>query len=317
MKAVTLAPEALPLLPPRASLLARAGDFLELTKPRVAVLVLFTVAAGAFLGSRGAVNLLTLWHTLFGTALVAGGAMALNQLLERHSDALMRRTRRRPLPSGRLGPVEVLAFGFLLGAGGVAYLDLTLPRPWAALVAALTFAGYVAVYTPLKRHTTLNTLVGAVPGALPPVIGWAAVRDPFGPEVAALFLIVFLWQVPHFLAIAWIYRDDYARAGFRMLPVLDRTGGRTGTYMVSYCLTLLPASVLPAALGSAGRVYLLGAVALGLGFLGCTLTFRHTAAPRQARWVLGASLLYLPALLALLLADAAAGPSPLALALSH
>lgn len=316
MNAVPLAPDAPPLLPAPGSLAARAADYLELTKPRVAVLVLFTVAAGSFLAARGAVELLTLWHTLFGTALVAGGASALNQLLERHSDALMRRTRRRPLPAGRLRPTEVLVFGFLLGAGGVAYLDLALPRPWAALVAALTFAGYVAVYTPLKRTTTLNTLVGAVPGALPPVIGWAAVRDPFGPEVAALFLIVFLWQVPHFLAIAWIYRDDYARAGLRMLPVQDRTGGLTGTYMVSYCLTLLPVSVLPAVLGSAGRFYLLGAVALGLGFLGSALTFRHTAAPRQARWVLRASLLYLPALLALLLADAAAGPAPLALALT-
>jgi protoheme IX farnesyltransferase len=316
MKAATMTPEAVTLLPPRVSLAARAADYLELTKPRVAVLVLFTVAAGAFLAGRGAVDLLVLWHTLFGTALVAGGASALNQLLERHSDALMRRTRRRPLPAGRLQPVEVLVCGFALGAGGVAYLAVALPQPWAACVAGLTFAGYVAVYTPLKRRTSLNTLVGAVPGALPPVIGWAAVRGPLGLDVAALFLIVFLWQVPHFLAIAWLHRDDYARAGLRMLPVLDRTGGLTGWAMVTYCLTLLPVSVLPAVLGSAGRWYLLGAVALGLGFLGCTLTFLHTAAPRQARWVMRASLLYLPALLALLLWDAAAGPATLALALT-
>jgi protoheme IX farnesyltransferase len=316
MKAVTLTPEAPPLPLPRSLSPARAADFLELTKPRVAVLVLFTVAAGAFLASGGSVSLLVLAHTLFGTALVAGGASALNQLLERHSDALMRRTRRRPLPAGRLAPVEVLLFGFALGAGGVLYLALALPTPWAAAVAGLTFAAYVGVYTPLKRRTSLNTLIGAIPGALPPVIGWAAVRAPLDLEVAALFLIVFLWQVPHFLAIAWIYRDDYARAGLRMLPVLDDTGGRTGTYMVTYCLTLLPVSVLPAVLGSAGRWYLLGAVALGLGFLGCTLTFLHTAAPRQARWVLRASLVYLPALLALLLWDAAAGPAGLALALT-
>jgi protoheme IX farnesyltransferase len=307
---VTAYPQAVPLLP------ARAADYLELTKPRVAVLVLFTVAAGSFLAARGAIDLVLLWHTLFGTALVAGGASALNQLLERHSDALMRRTRNRPLPAGRLQPVEVLVFGFVLGAGGVAYLAVALPQPWAALVAGLTFACYVAVYTPLKQRTSLNTLVGAVPGALPPVIGWAAVRAPFDHEVLALFLIVFLWQVPHFLAIAWIYREDYAGAGLRMLPVLDRTGGLTGCTMVTYCLTLLPVSVLPAVLGSAGRGYLLGAVALGLGFLGCTLGFLHTASPRQARWVLRASLLYLPALLALLLLDAAAGPSALALALT-
>ena len=213
-------------------------------------------------------------------------------------------------------PREVLLFGAGLGAAGLLYLALTLSSPCAALVAAVTFACYVGVYTPLKARTPLNTLVGAVPGALPPVIGWAAVRGTVDREAVALFLILFVWQVPHFLAIAWIYRDDYARAGLRMLPVRDRTGGLTGTYMVTYCLTLLPASVLPAALGCAGRFYLLGAVALGLGFLACTLGFRHTAAPRQARWVLRASLVYLPALLALLLLDAAAGPSALALALT-
>jgi protoheme IX farnesyltransferase len=290
-----------------------AADYLELTKPRVAVLVLFTVGVGFFLAG-GSPHWLALAHTLLGTALVAGGASALNQLLERRSDARMKRTRNRPLPAGRLRPVEVLVFGLALGAGGTAYLALALPHPAAALVAAVTFVCYVFVYTPLKRLTSVNTLVGAVPGALPPVIGWAAARGSLDGQAAALFLILFLWQVPHFLAIAWIYREDYARAGLRMLPVADRTGGLTGGCMVAYCLTLIPASVLPAACGWAGGLYVLGAAALGLGFLACALGFLHTTSLRQARWVLRASLVYLPLLLALLLLDGPLlGPSSLVL----
>jgi protoheme IX farnesyltransferase len=327
MKVVCLTPEARPFPPPhkpdaparenRAPALALgarvAADYLELTKPRVAVLVLFTVAIG-FVLAGGSHDLLALGHALLGTALVAAGASALNQLLERQSDARMKRTRNRPLPAGRLRPADVLVFGLLLGLGGTAYLAFALPHPAAALVAAVTFVCYVAVYTPLKRLTSVNTLVGAVPGALPPVIGWAAARGRLDWEAAGLFLILFLWQVPHFLAIAWIYRDDYARAGLRMLPVADRTGGLTGRCMVAYCLTLLGASVLPAACGWAGWVYLLGATALGLGFLGCALGFLHTTSLRQARWVLRASLLYLPLLLALLLLDGPVlGPSSLVL----
>src|SRR5438270_12789353 len=159
----------------------------------------------------------------------------------------------------------------MLGAGGVAYLAVALYQPYAALVAAVTYVSYVFVYTPLKRKTTLNTLVGAVPGALPPVIGWTAMRGSIDPEAIVLFLIVFLWQVPHFLAIAWIHRDDYARAGLRMLPVVDRAGGMTARQMVSYCLALIPVSLAPAALGLAGPGDLAGAVLLGLGFLGWAL----------------------------------------------
>src|SRR5581483_4310391 len=210
----------------------RVVDYLELTKPRVAVLVLFTVAIGALLASGGLPHFPVLFHTLVGTALVAGGASALNQLFERHSDSLMQRTENRPLPSGRLQPIEVLTFGAVTGAGGVAYLAVFLHQPLAAVVAGFTFLSYVFVYTPLKRLTTLNTIIGAVPGALPPVIGWAAVRGSLDVEIFALFLIMFLWQVPHFLAIAWIYRDDYARAGLRMLPTVDPDGGITGRQMV-------------------------------------------------------------------------------------
>ena len=212
----------------------RIADYLELTKPRVQVLVLFTVAVGALLAPGGKLDFLVLLNTLLGTASVAAGASALNQLLERRSDARMVRTENRPLPAGRLQPSEVLTFGILMGAFGITYLAVALPRPYAALVAACTFVCYAFVYTPLKSKTTLNTLVGAVPGALPPVIGWTAMAGPatFTPmnllKAGVLFLIVFLWQIPHFLAIAWIYREDYARAGLRMLPVVDRHGGADG-----------------------------------------------------------------------------------------
>src|SRR4051794_2754634 len=239
---------------------SRVADFIELTKPRIAVMVLFTVAAGFLFARPAALDLTQLCHVLVGTALVAAGASALNQLLERHTDSLMRRTEQRPLPAGRLSGAEALTFGLVLGAVGAAYLALLLHHWLPAAVAAFTFLSYVFVYTPLKRLTTLNTLVGAVPGALPPVIGWTAVRGTVGPEVLTLFVIVFLWQVPHFLAIAWIYRDDYARAGLCMLPVIDRRGALSSRQMVSYCLALIPASLAPAVLGFVGPVYLFGAV---------------------------------------------------------
>jgi protoheme IX farnesyltransferase len=217
----------------------------------------------------------------------------------------MARTENRPLPAGRLQPVEVLLFGLTLAVAGLAYLALLLPTITAAVVAAVTFVGYVAVYTPLKPVTTLNTLVGAIPGALPPVIGWTAVRGEVGPEALALFAIVFLWQLPHFLAIAWIYRDDYARAGYRMLPVVDPDGSRTARRMAAYCVLLIAVSLGPVFLGTAHGLYLAGAVLLGLGFLARALAFGAERSDRQARKVLRSSLLYLPALLALLLVDRA------------
>jgi protoheme IX farnesyltransferase len=279
------------------------ADYLELTKPRIAVMVLVTVATGFLLGTTGPVEWGLLCHTLLGTALVAAGASALNQLLERDSDALMRRTENRPLPAGRLQPLEVLIYGTALGIVGVLYLALALPNVIAALIAAFTFISYVFVYTPLKRKTSLNTLVGAVPGALPPVIGWAAARGSLNPEIATLFLILFFWQVPHFLAIAWIYREDYSRAGLCMLPVVDPDGGMSGRQMVSYCLALLTASVAPLALGRAGPLYMAGAVLLGAGFLSFALAFLRQRSLQRARGVLRASLIYLPVLLALLLLD--------------
>jgi protoheme IX farnesyltransferase len=283
----------------------RLADYLELTKPRVSVMVLLTVAAGVLLGTVGSPDWTILGRALLGTALVAAGASALNQLLERDSDLLMRRTENRPLPAGRLQPLEVLLLGAGLGTGGVIYLAISLRQPLAALVAAATFVSYVFIYTPLKRKTSLNTLIGAVPGALPPVIGWAAARGSLDLEAWALFAIMFLWQVPHFLAIAWIYREDYARAGLRMLPVTDRDGGMSGLQMVAYCLALIPASLLPLMLGRAGVVYFVGAVVLGGGFLGFALAFLRRRSLRQAHGVLRASLVYLPVLLALLLVDGA------------
>ncbi len=301
--------------PPPTLARLRAADYIELTKPRIAVLVLFTVAAGGLLATNGellATNGTVEWllivqivHAVVGTALVASGASALNQLLERHSDARMRRTENRPLPTGRLQPFEVAIFGTLLGLGGVAYLALLLPTPWAAVVAALTLVGYVFVYTPLKPLTPLNTLVGAVPGAMPPVIGWVAVRGTLTTEALTLFLILFLWQIPHFLAIAWIYRDDYAQAGLKMLPVVDPNGETTAARMLTYCLTLIPVSLLPVLTGHANVVYSVGAVALGVLFLGSAWQFRGKRSLKTARRVLRVSLIYLPGLLVCWLIDGA------------
>jgi protoheme IX farnesyltransferase len=282
---------------------SRFVAYAELTKPRIALMVLFTVVIGAVLATGGRVDLLLLAHTVLGTALVAAGASTLNMYLERRADARMRRTEGRPLPAGRLRPAEALLFGSALGVGGTVYLWAALPQPWAALVAAVTFVTYVFVYTPLKRVTPLNTLVGAVPGALPPLIGWTAAGGTLDIEAAGLFLIVFFWQVPHFLAIAWIHREDYARGGFLMLPVVDRDGSVTARNMAVYCLALVPASLLPALSGRVGLVYVLVAPLLGLAFFASTLGFLRGATTASARRVLRGSLLYLPAVLALLLID--------------
>jgi protoheme IX farnesyltransferase len=290
------------LSPPQVQ--ARFADYLDLIRLRVSVLVLFTVATGAFLAAGSSLDPMLLIHVVLGTGLVAAGASALNQLLERHTDALMTRTENRPLPAGRLSATEVLIVGIVLAASGLIYLGVALRQPVCVGVAAFTFLSYVFVYTPLKRKTPLNTLVGAVPGALPPVIGWTAVRGSIDREALVLFLIVFLWQVPHFLAIAWIYRDQYARAGLCMLPVVDTDGTQTARQMVRYALVLIPVSLMPTALGGAGWLYGIAAVLLGVGFLHSCLAFGRAASVTQARRVLRASLLYLPVLLIMLLIDA-------------
>jgi protoheme IX farnesyltransferase len=289
----------------------RWADYLQLIRPRLCAMALLTVAAGAVLASCGAPDWRAMAHALAGAALVAAGASALNQWPEREVDARMRRTRDRPLPAGRLQPGEVLVLGIVsaaggivyLAAGGIVYLAAALPSALAAVVAALTLLTYVLVYTPLKRGTPLNTLVGAIPGALPPVIGWTAVRDSVGAEAGALFAVLFLWQVPHFLAIAWIYREDYSRAGLCMLPSVDAEGGATGRQMIVYCLALVAASLMPVAVGGAGPVYLASALILGIGLLAYSIGFSLRRSTARARWVLRASLIYLPALLTLWLLD--------------
>jgi protoheme IX farnesyltransferase len=293
---------ALPRMSSTACFARRLSDYVELTKPRITLMALVTVAVGSFIASVGVLNLPLLLHTLLGTALVAGGASVLNQVLEIGTDGMMRRTQHRPLPAGRMSAAEALCFGTLLSVAGIIYLAW-LVNALTALLAVLTLVLYVFVYTPLKRRTSFNTLVGAIPGALPPVMGWAAVQGSLDPEAWILFLILFLWQFPHFLAIAWIYRDDYARAGLKMLPVLDLGGAMTGRQMVGYSLALLPASLAPSVIGFAGQAYFYGALCLGLGFVGFATLFAVFVSQAAARNLMRASLVYLPLLLALMMWD--------------
>ena len=278
------------------------SDYLELTKPRITLMVMLTTAVGFVMGSGAHIRVGGLAAVLVGTGLVAAGASALNMLMERRTDALMLRTRNRPLPAGRLRPADTLAWGFALTGAGVIVLGW-LSGTLASGVALLTWLSYLLFYTPLKPLTSLSTVVGALPGALPPVIGWAAARGSLDAGAFVLFAILFLWQIPHFLAIAWIYREDYARGGLPMLPVLDPEGKVTGRQAVANSLALLLVSLTPRAAGMAGNVYLAGAVVLGLGFT--TMAFR-SAVERNvpaARRLFLASIVYLVSLCALLIAD--------------
>ncbi len=278
--------------------------FWELTKPGITRLVVFTSGAGFYLASRGPLEWLTLLNMLFGTALVASGANALNQYAERDANALMRRTARRPLPSGRLGSAEALIFAVSIAFIGLVHLWF-LVNPVTAGVVLASLLSYLLVYTPLKRRTWWATLAGAVPGALPALAGWTAATGRIGAGGLALFGIVFVWQMPHFFALGWMYREDYERGGFRMLSRFDPTGIRTGRQTVLYTMALLPVSLLPSFLGVTGRLYAMGAVLLGLGFLGLGLTLLSDRARGQARRVFVGSILYLPALLALMMIDRA------------
>jgi protoheme IX farnesyltransferase len=280
----------------------RVADFVTLTKPRLNLLVLVTTLAGLYLASPSGVELRLLVNTLMGTALVAGGAAALNQVWERRTDALMRRTATRPLPGGRLGSSEGTWFGLLLSAIGLAQLALAV-NITAAAVAAATLVSYVLVYTPLKLRTSLATLVGAIPGALPPVIGWSAATDSISLPALVLFGIVFLWQMPHFLAIAWLYRDDYAHAGIPLLPVLEPDGRRTGQQALIYAAALWPVSLLPVMAGIAGVPYMIVATALGLLFVWLALRFARARSMATARALFLFSITYLPILLGALVAD--------------
>jgi heme o synthase len=282
------------------SLRSRAVDFYELTKPRMNFLVVLTTMIGFLTAAGGTVPWFALLHALLGTAMCAAGASVLNQFAEREYDRLMPRTRNRPLPAGRLAPVEALVWGLGLCIGGVLYLAVAVNTLTAGL-GLLTILLYVLLYTPLKRYTTLNTVIGAVPGAIPPVMGWTAAAGALSPEALVLFAILFFWQMPHFLAIAILYRDDYARGGFRMLPVVDAGLHCTGRQIVLYALAMVPVSLLPVLLGMAGAIYATAAVLLGLAFLSFAVSCALTGSRADARWLFVSSILYLPALLGMMM----------------
>ncbi|HJU57061.1 MAG TPA: heme o synthase [Pyrinomonadaceae bacterium] len=277
----------------------RALAYVELTKPRITFLIVLTAAAGFCLGARGGVDYVRFAHAMFGIALLSSGIATLNQYMERDLDALMRRTMTRPLPSGKLSAFEALLFGAGLTLLAEVYLAV-LVNPLTAFFGLTVVAGYLFMYTPLKTRTTLSTVVGAFPGAMPPLMGWTAAAGEVTAGAWVLFSILFLWQFPHFLAIAWMYREDYGRAGIRMLPVVEPEGRVTGQQIVAYTLMLLPVSLLPTALGISGRVYLYGAVALGLLFLFSSLSAALSKSRQQARRLLLASVLYLPLLFGLM-----------------
>ena len=279
---------------------ARVNDFGELAKPRITFLVVLTAAVGYAVGP-GHFDAPVFFALVLGTALLSGGASALNQYREADTDALMDRTRNRPVPAGRMAPADARTFGLVLCGFGAVLLAAANPLSAALGLAALGI--YVLVYTPMKRRSSLCTVVGAVPGALPPLMGWAASRGTLDAGGWALFAVLFLWQLPHFLAIGWMYRDDYARGGFPMLTVTDRDGSSTGRQMVLYSAALIPATLFAGALCSSGRGYLWSALALGLAFLGCSVRFALTKSRGAARTLFLVSILYLPILLGLMVFD--------------
>jgi len=282
----------------RLSARERLAAYLELTKPRITSLIVLTSAAGFCLASRS-VDYVALLSAMTGIALLSSGIATLNQYMERDLDGLMRRTADRPLPSGKLAPWEALWFGVGLTVLAEVYLGV-LVNPLTALLGLFVIAGYLFGYTPLKTRTSLSTMVGAFPGAVPPLIGWTAARGELSVEAWVLFAILFLWQFPHFLAIAWMYREDYSRAGILMLPVVEPEGRVAGQQIVAYTLMLLPVSLLPTALGISGKVYFYGAIVLGLLFLYSSIRAAFSQSRQQARRLLLASVLYLPLLFILM-----------------
>jgi len=281
---------------------AAIADYVALTKPRLNFLVVATSAAGYYLGAARPLDGAAMIAAVSGTALVAGGAAVLNQLYERDTDALMRRTRLRPLPAGRVAPADAGIFGSALSAAGLALLAAQ--RNWlAAALALATLLVYLAVYTPMKRRTPAATLVGAIPGALPALIGWTASHGSIAMGGAALFAIVFLWQIPHFMAIAWLYRDDYGKAGFPMLPVVDPQGLRAGRHALWYAAALMPVALVPSAIGLAGSVYLAAATLLGIALIVLAARFHQERTDASARALFFGSIIYLPLIWIVLVAD--------------
>jgi protoheme IX farnesyltransferase len=281
---------------------SRANDYYELTKPRMNFLVVVTTMVGYYMAVERPGDWRQLVPTLLGTALTAAGSAVLNQLIEREHDKLMPRTRNRPLPTGRVSPAEATVYGIALSVLGIGLLAVSV-NVLTAAIGAFTLLSYIAVYTPLKRHTTLNTVIGAVPGALPPVMGWTAVHNAISPQAAVLFCVLFLWQMPHFLAIATLYRRDYAAGGFKMLPVVDESLAITGRQIVLYGAMLIPITLMPTLLRMDGVVYFVAAFLLGMGYLTFGVAAAATRERADARKLFFASIIYLPVLLAVMMTD--------------
>jgi protoheme IX farnesyltransferase len=287
---------------PTTRVIRRVADLCELAKPRVVLMVLITAFVGFYVGSADLPDYSKLFKMLLGTALAAGGTLALNQFIERRSDALMARTRHRPIPDGRVTPAEAFWFGLAVTIAGLAYLAIAVNSISAGITALITVT-YLLLYTPMKRKSPLCLIVGAVPGALPPVIGWVAARGTLDLDAWVLFAILFLWQVPHTLAIAWVYREDYAKAGIQFLPVIEPEGSSTNRQIVSHCAALLAVSLLPTLLGLAGAVYFVVAFVLGVGLLVSGVRLALESSLIGARRLLYASLIYLPVLLLMMALD--------------
>src|SRR5262249_12523810 len=284
------------------TLASRAGAYLTLTKPDVSLLVLMTTGAGFYMGSHGPVDWLRLAHAVFGTMLIAAGTAALNHYVERESDRYMRRTASRPLPSGQLRPIEALAFGVALAIAGA--VDLAIGSGMlAALLGVATSLSYLLAYTPLKKRTVWATFIGAFPGAIPPMIGWAAATGSLDRGAWLLFLILFVWQFPHFHAIAWIYREDYARAGIKMLPTIDRDGSKTFRQIVLSAGLLVGVSLLPSILGLAGVLYFFGALVVSTALVQVCLWAASSKSNVRAKWLMHATVLHIPLLLGLMMYD--------------
>jgi protoheme IX farnesyltransferase len=281
---------------------SRASDLLTLTKPRITSMVVLTSGIGALLAGRGDLPVATVIHALLGTAMVSGGSSAINQIIEIETDARMERTAGRPLPTGRLSHAAAWAFAALLSIAGLVYLAVAVNLLTASLGLAALLS-YVALYTPLKKVSSLSTLVGAVPGAIPPMMGWSAVTNSLDPGAWVLFGILFLWQLPHFFAIAWLCKGDYGQAGFPMVPVTDPDGYRTGRQMVFYSLLLLPVSLLTTRLGLTGMTYAVGAGILGVLYMVFSINFLRSPSRAAARRLMRFSILYLPAVLFVMMID--------------
>ncbi len=281
----------------------RLADYWDLTKPGITFLVVVTAFTAAYLGSGVSLNILLIAHSIVGIALISGGGGALNHYLEREADVHMNRTRNRPIPSGRIQPGEGLLFGIVLAAGGILYLAIA-ANLLSAIIGALTLLFYVAVYTPLKARSPHSTLVGAVPGAMPPLIAWTAVTGSISIEALTLFAIVFFWQMPHFLGIAWMYRKDYERGGFPVLPVVEPDGRSTMRMSILYCIALIPISLLPTILNLSGYLYFFGALLGGICFLYFAVRTGREISNQNAKYLVLASVLYLPLIMGLMVLDA-------------